>query len=226
MRDIPSSSFAPMTARKRIGRFVAVGVLSMAVSLAASAFTAAFVIWPRIEARQNALLEKAELRAAAAEARAAAAEEENALLKKEVRALEDEIMVPPTNDKMFSILSQGLGVTEDVYLTSAAGVGTTPAAAFTTDLTAAQQSNAFTQEALIQNTHATQNLCVKPIAWSGVTTCTARCAASGYTCSGAATDGWRLVAGQAMEFRWDGTVCACVVGSAAGTTFQSRRAVR
>lgn len=135
-----------------------------------------------------------------------------------------DIQAPPNNDKLFTILSKGIGVTEWVLRTT--NVGTTPAGAFATDLTSVQQSDAYTQEMLIQNTHASQNLCVKPIAWSGVTTCTALCAASGYTCSAASTDGWRLVAGQAQEFRFDGTNCVCVVGSGATTNYQSVRAVR
>lgn len=140
------------------------------------------------------------------------------------KQIKHEIMVPPTNDKLFTILSKGLGITEWILRTTTVGV--TPNAAFAVDLTATQQTDSFTQEILIQDTHATQNLCVKPIAWSGVTTCNALCIASGYTCSVASTDGWRLTAGQAMEFRFDGTNCVCVVGSGAGTNYQSVRAIR
>lgn len=141
-----------------------------------------------------------------------------------------EISVPPNNDKLFTILSKGVGVTE--YELRVDDVGTTPEAAFATDLTTTpynQQTDAYTQEFTILNTHATQNLCWKPIAWSTAgATCTLKCAGvvATLTCSAATTDGARLTPGQAVTRRLDGTSCVCVVGSAAGTNYQTERVVR
>ncbi len=223
MIETPSTPAAPISARARVAHFLAGTVrdaAKMALALLIVGTLAFILIEPKIEAYELKRLHDEQV--AFEMARDGIRRIDH--MSEDLDAMRDGIMVPPTNDKMFGVLSQGLGVTEDIYKTD--DVGTTPEAAFATDLTTNQQSSAYTQECLIQNTHGSQNLCVKPIAWSGVTTCTALCAASGYTCSAAATDGWRLVAGQAMEFRWDGTVCACVVGSGATTNYQTRRAVR
>lgn len=147
-----------------------------------------------------------------------------------VRRLERliDISTPPTNDKLFTILSKGVGITEDEYRTDATGAA--PEAAFTTDLTTAQQTDAFTQEALISNIDTNtpaQIVCVKPIAWSSPgASCTLKCAASTVTCSGAATDGLHLSPGQMISRRWDGTNCVCVMGSVNPTAYQTERVVR
>lgn len=139
-------------------------------------------------------------------------------------------MVPPDNDKLFTILSKGVGVTEPVVRTT--NVGTTPASAFTTDLVTTplnQQTDAFTQEITIRNTHATQNLCYRPIAWATAgLTCTLKCAGivATLTCTGASTDGILLTPGQLVQRRYDGTSCICLVGSAATTTYQTERVLR
>lgn len=136
-----------------------------------------------------------------------------------------EVAAPPTSDKMYTILTQAVGVAEFVLRTDS--VDTTPEAAFATDLTTAQQSNAYVQQFTVLNTHATQNICVKPIAWTEAgASCTAKCAAQTITCSGAATDGKRVGAGSEWPASFDGTSCVCVVGSAAGTTYQTTRVLR
>ncbi len=141
----------------------------------------------------------------------------------------DYVMTPPTNDKLFTILSKGIGVTESILRTNT--VGSTPDAAFATDLTAGQQSDAFTQEILIMNrdTHTpAQNLCVASIAWSspGGGTCALKCAAATITCSGAATDGFPIGAGTVFPRQLDGTNCVCLVASAASTLYTDERVVR
>lgn len=192
----------------------------VAVAALVGGAVAATVVRPALDR----LVTQTEIATAAA---AQALEEARAWQKSELEALHD-ITVAPTNDKLFAILSQGVGVAEDVVRTTT--VGTTPAAAFATDLTAGQQTNATTQEIVIQNTDAhspAQNLCVSPIAWSVAgATCTLKCAGSTLTCSAAATDGWLLPAGSQREFRFDGTSCVCVEGSAASTAYQSERVIR
>ena len=138
-------------------------------------------------------------------------------------------MMPPTNDKLFSILAQGIGVGEDVVRTTTA-TNVAPSAAFATDLTTTpfdQRTDAFTQEIVIRNLHATQNLCFGSVPWTAVgATCTLKCAGSGMTCSGAGTDGIFTGPGQVWQRRYDGTNCICVVASAAATNYQSERVLR
>lgn len=161
-------------------------------------------------------------------------------LEGQVQALHDEVvkqaqadatpqadpMVPPTNDKLFTVLAKGLGVTEAQPRTTT--VGTTPDAAFATDLTSAQKSDAYTQEILIQNIEASSGntLCVGYVAWVNGQTCATTCAAASLTCSGAATDGVHIAPQVALPARRDGTNCVCVVGSAASTDYQSMRSIR
>ncbi len=140
-------------------------------------------------------------------------------------------MVPPDNDKLFSILSMGIGVSEPVVRTTS--IGTTPGAAFATDLTTTpynQRTDAFTQEITIRNLDANtpaQNLCFAPIPWSSAgSTCQLKCAAVTITCTKATTDGIWVAPGQTYQRRYDGTSCICVVGSAATTFYQSERVVR
>jgi len=138
-------------------------------------------------------------------------------------------MMPPTNDKLFSILAQGIGVGEDVVRTTTA-TNVAPSAAFVTDLTTTplnQRTDAFTQEIVIRNLHATQSLCFGSVPWTAVgATCTLKCAGSGMTCSGAGTDGIFTGPGQVWQRRYDGTNCICVVASAAATSYQSERVLR
>jgi len=109
-------------------------------------------------------------------------------------------------------------------------VGTTPASAFAADLVTTplnQQTDAFTQEITIRNTHASQSLCYGLLSWATAgATCTLKCAASALTCSGAGTDGLLLTSGQTVQRRYDGTSCICLVGSAAATTYQTERVIR
>lgn len=145
----------------------------------------------------------------------------------------DVIMTPPTNDKLFSIIFRGLGQTETELLTDAVATGT-PEAAFTTDLTTAQQNDSYTQEVLIRNISSdfggtADVLCVKGIPWATAgATCTLKCAsvAATFTCSGAATDGKHVPAGGELNRTFDGTNCVCVAGNAAATEFQSERILR
>jgi hypothetical protein len=129
---------------------------------------------------------------------------------------------------LFTILSKGIGVTEPAVRTS--NVGTTPASAFAADLVTTplnQQTDAFTQEITIRNTHATQNLCYGLLAWTVPgASCTLKCAGSALTCSGAASDGLLLSSGQTVQRRYDGTSCICLVGSGAATTYQTERVIR
>ncbi len=176
----------------------------------------------------------ADMRAAAAEANRVALEASQATqdAAADMRSAARDIwtMVPPDNDKLFTILSKGIGVTEPAIRTTS--VGTTPASAFATDLVTTplnQQTDAFTQEITIRNTHGSQNLCYKGIAWASAgANCTTKCAnvVASLTCTGAATDGVILTPGQLVQRRFDGTSCMCVVGSAATTTYQSERVIR
>ncbi len=139
-----------------------------------------------------------------------------------------EIAVPPTNDKLFTITTKGIGITEYEFK-GTDSVGTTPEAAFTTDIIAADRTDAWTQQATFHNTDGTDNLCVKPISWAsaGGATCQLKCAAATITCSnGVSTDGKFLQPGQEVTRDWDGTSCLCVVGSAAGVTYQTERVLR
>lgn len=141
------------------------------------------------------------------------------------RLEEPGVRVPPTADKTYTILTRAVGVTE--YAINTSSVGTTPTAAFATDLSTTQQTDAFVQQFTVFNTHASQSLCVKPIAWASAgANCAAKCAAQTITCSGAATDGKAISAGAEWPGNFDGTACVCVVGSGASTTFQSTRVVR
>jgi hypothetical protein len=139
-----------------------------------------------------------------------------------------EIQVPPNNDKLFTILSKGVGVVETEVRTDTAT--TTEEAAFTTDLGATLRTDAVTQEVFIQNIGVgTQGLCYADIAWTVAgADCVTKCSTGSIiTCSGAATDGIRLAAGQSVARRYDGTVCLCVVGSAVGgVAYQTERVVR
>lgn len=148
----------------------------------------------------------------------------------------ENVMQPPSNDKIFSNLGRGIGVTENAVRTGS--VGTTPQSAFVTDLTTAQQSDAYTQEIIIRNrddaTTPTQNLCFFPLPWATAgATCQLKCAGAvaTNTCpapggAGASTDGSMVPAGSASHRRYDGTSCLCIVASAAGTDYQTERVVR
>lgn len=148
----------------------------------------------------------------------------------ELRTL-NEIMVPPSNDKMFAVLAQGQGITEQEITNGTAG--TTPTAAFGTDLTTTpynQRTDAYTQEMTVRNLHATNALCYYGISWSagGGSTCALKCAASANTCTagGGAANGVYLPAGSKETHRYNGTNCVCVVASAASTNFQTERLLR
>lgn len=169
-------------------------------------------------------------------ARERAAEIANENVERQIRELREigravTIMQPPSNDKLFNILSKGLGVSENVVATSEVGV--VPTAAFATDLTTAQQTDAFTQEIIIQNRDGTDVLCFKPIPWASAgANCAAKCAAFAITCPAAggagttATDGTVTPPGAAWPRRYDGTSCMCIVGSAANTAYQTERVIR
>ena len=149
------------------------------------------------------------------------------MLDKRVDALEVEVATPPTNDKLYTVTTKGVGQTEWEHNPNQ--VGTTPEAAFSTDLTTTEQTNAFTQMFVISNQDSTDNLCWKPIAWATAgATCTAKCAGATITCTGGgtSTDGSPLQPGQAVSRVLDGTSCVCVVGSAAGVDYDTERVVR
>lgn len=142
-------------------------------------------------------------------------------LHKEVQAL-----VAPDNDKLYTITTKGIGVTEFAVRTDS--VTTTEEAAFTTDLTAAQRSDAFTQLVTIANLDAADDLCYLPIAWASAgANCDAKCAASTITCSLAGTDGLHIGPGGIVTREYDGTSCVCVVGEdVAGVPYQTERVIR
>lgn len=135
------------------------------------------------------------------------------------------VAVPPTQSKMYDILTRGLTGDPERKTTV---VGTTPDDLLDTDLTSSpnQRTDAFTQLLVVSNRDSVKNICVGGVAWSGVTTCAALCAASALTCSGAATDGSLVPPGSQRPFRYDGQSCMCVVGSAAGSPFQGERVLR
>ena len=155
------------------------------------------------------------------------------------RITEDlDIMVPPDNTRLFTILSQGVGVAESAVFSGTA-TSVAPGAAFATDLVTTpfnQQTNATTQEIWIQNNDRTASpgerlLCYKPIAWASAgATCALKCAniVASFTCTsgGTSTDGLQLGPGAGVQRRYDGTSCICVVASAAATNFQSERVIR
>ena len=141
----------------------------------------------------------------------------------------DRIQTPPSSTTMYTYLTRALTRTEIERRTDSANA--TPESAFTTDLPSAQRTDAYVQQFVIRNTStdlggASAILCFGEVAWSGVTTCTALCAASALTCSGASTDGRHIAAAQEFATREDGTVCGCVVGAAGGTAYQTTRSTR
>jgi coenzyme F420-reducing hydrogenase gamma subunit len=145
-----------------------------------------------------------------------------------LESISDTIQIPPTNDRLFTILSQGVGLSEYQFNPNTAT--TTPEAAFITDLTSTQRTNATTQEFSIANNDATSTsmICWKGFAWGGGS-CNATCSASGLTCTGGATatDGKRVAPGGELSRRFDGTSCICVVGNIiGGVAYQTERVVR
>lgn len=144
----------------------------------------------------------------------------------------DDVMVPPTKDRIYDILTRGLAVAEAPWKTDTANA--TPEAAFATDLTTAQKTDAYVQQIIIRNASADVTptngdlLCWATIAWNGVVTCQNTCAASAaiMTCSGASTDGMHIGPGSEVARRLDGTSCVCIIGTAGVTEYQTQRSVR
>lgn len=204
---------------------------------ALSNFAVLLIVGTALGVSEIRLRERAEIERLANERAARLAEEQIRELREiQLSIMAIEPMQPPSNDKIFSNLGKGMGVTENVVRTGQ--VGTTAQSAFVTDLTSGQQSDAWTQEIIIRNrddaTGPTQNLCFHPIAWASAgANCNAKCvaAAATMTCpavggAGAATDGSLVPAGSASHRRYDGTSCICIVASAAGTDYQTERVVR
>lgn len=206
---------------KRLPFEVARIALTMVIAAAVAVGVLFAGVRPQLEALRQERRDAAELERQLAHAQF---EEE---LQTQMKVLR-EITTAPTNEKLFAINTQGIGVTEWEFK-GTDSVGTTPEAAFATDLTTAQQSNAYNQQSTFHNTDGTDNLCVKPIAWAsaGGATCQLKCAAATITCSNSvSTDGVFLQPGQTIARTWDGTSCLCVVGSAAGVTYQTERLLR
>lgn len=132
-----------------------------------------------------------------------------------LKALQDiQASPPPNNDKLFTILSKGVTLTEDII--NVVSTTTTPTALFA-DLTTTQQTESFTQEALVQNLDTTNDMCVKGIAWSTAgATGALKCASVTITCNGSVTDGVHVGAKATFPLRKDGTELLCGV-SATGT---------
>lgn len=220
--QIPSSPAAPGPGHSLVrSAYALIGFIVTVIVIATAAVTAALVVQRQAEEERELLRAQFE----------AQSRQNEVMFRKQLAALENIATPPPTNDKLFQILSQGVGVTEDVIKHDV--VGTTPTAAFATDLTSTQQTAAYTQEIVIMNTEqmtsGTKNLCFKAIAWSVAGgTCALKCAGQTITCtgSGTSTDGIPLLPGQSASRRYDGTSCICVVGSAASTDFFSERVLR
>jgi hypothetical protein len=149
------------------------------------------------------------------------------------------VSTPPSSSTMYTVLTRAVTLTEIQRRTDV--VGSTPEGAFTTDLTAgtttppvsSQRTDAYVQQIVIRNTSTDTGgtaalLCYGEVAWSGVTTCTALCAAAAatLTCTGATTDSRHIAAGSEFATREDGTVCGCVTGVVGTTTYQTTRIVR
>jgi hypothetical protein len=139
------------------------------------------------------------------------------------------LATPPVNDKLFNLIFRGIGQTETSPETDS--VGTTPEAAFDTDLIAAQRNDSYTQEVLIRNSSSdfggtARVECVGDVAWSGVSSCQTLCAASTLTCSGASTDGKIVPAATELNRTYDGTNCICIVASGASGGYQAERVIR
>lgn len=224
--------------RRRVLQAVATDFARFIATMLCCAVGLVVFVEPRVVAWENQRAKDAEVERLAA---ARADERVEMLLSKnaEVERLAEErvesllksindgidVMTPPTNDKLFTILTKGITTGEDVVRTDT--VSATPKAMFATDLTTYQQTDAWTQEIVVQNLDVTvpaDNLCIGAIPWTSAgATCTLKCAASGLTCSGAATDGVRT---SSWQRRYDGTNCLCVVGSAAVVNYQSERVLR
>ncbi len=211
----------PRTPPRRLLRAAVIDFARFCAVLSCCIVCCILIVQPQLK---NYLNEQADRAAERAEREDARAERAEVLLRSIASGVE--VMTPPDNSKLFTILSKGVGNTEYAVYTDVT-VGTTEEAAFAVDLTTYQQTDAWTQEFTIRNTDpGSDNLCWKPILWASAgANCGAKCAAATITCSGASTDGALLSPGQSVSRRFDGTSCLCVVGSAA-TNFQTERIVR
>lgn len=226
----PTEAVAPTTAFPRPplrARMAPVALFAVAaLSLCALSWQA--WLWRSYEARVEALQHESDV----LDDRLTEARDTNNLLREQLEVLKHiEPAVPPTNDKLFTVTTKSIGIAEYEFK-GTDSVTTTPEAAFTTDLTSTQRTDAYTQQATFHNTDTTagNNLCVRPIAWSGVTTCNTLCANSTFTCAntaGSTMDGKWLQPGQEVTRDFDGTNCLCVIGSVVGgVKYQTERVTR
>lgn len=140
---------------------------------------------------------------------------------------------PPVGERLDQALESPLH-SEPTRLNSSA-LGTTIQAAIATDITG--KTDDRTQLFVVTNLSTSNNVCFGTVAFSGATACSSLCTTAGswtgqgfaatMNCtSGDASMGSVITAGGSRQFRYDGTRCACVVGSAASSVIQVERVVR
>lgn len=143
--------------------------------------------------------------------------------------------LPPDTNRLDYIIN-GAWNSEPVRKQSTA-LTTTPIAAVDTDVPAAARVDGKVQLFSVFNPSATNRVCVGSVAWSGASTCATLCnTAASWTGQGFAATmnctagdvsmGSLVAPGKDRSFRYDGTRCVCVVGSAAATEFQVERVLR
>lgn len=129
-------------------------------------------------------------------------------------------------EKLLSRLLLPMAEGDMVHNTAVASVGTTEIEAVTADVASAQRSKDHLQIVTLTNLHASQNLCFFQVDYNDED-CGTTCAAETVTCDGtASSDGAYILPSTQRTFTIFGDQCACVVGSAASTTFSADRVYR
>lgn len=137
------------------------------------------------------------------------------------------VAVPPTQQKMYDMLTQGL--TGDPERKTDVTDGLTCVTAIDNEVPVSQRNDAYTQFLVVSNKDTAENICVGTREYTGLLSlCSTRCAqgAGVVTCDGSSTDGSYVFPGQQRSFRYDGSRCVCIRGAAGGTEFQAERIVR
>lgn len=129
-------------------------------------------------------------------------------------------------DRLLGRLLMPMAEGDMVHNTAAASVGTTEIEAVTADVASAFRTKDNLQIVTLTNLHASQNLCFFQVDYNSED-CNTTCAAETVTCDGtAASDGAYILPSTQRTFTLFGDQCACVVGSAASTTFSADRVYR
>jgi hypothetical protein len=144
---------------------------------------------------------------------------------------------PPTpSSRLDAVLNQGL--TSDPVRRNSTALSTTPIEAVATDLTGVcptdltqctlQKTLSSTQIIVVTNLDTANRVCVGSTDWNAADDdCDTLCGSSGINCTaGDSAMGSVIPPGQSRDFRYAGTKCVCVVGSAASTDVQVERIVR